>query len=172
MTALTQPQMDNLRRPGTCPRARVAPELAEGLAEEGVRSGLRRQPWRAHDMQATRHAPRATLQAPVAPQHPSLPDPPRAHAQGALQTLGARAAKLRLADGVARTVAERAMTRPLKADAPTAAATLAGCSGLQTALTPAPAPTERVQDRDQARAAVAQACRAGTTVPLAGRPLC
>ena len=131
----------------------------------------RRNPGRAEAMRATRQAKRATLQAQVATQHPDLTDPPRANAQGALQKLVARAAKLRLAGWVALTVAARALTLTLKEDAPTAVAKLAGCSGLQTALTPQQANTEIGHDRYKALAAVERAFRTCKTAPLAVRPI-
>src|SRR5437879_2762916 len=107
-------------------------ELAEVLADEGVRYVLRRNPVRAQEVRDTRHATLATLQAHGAKQNQYLTDPPRANAQGALQKRVARADKLRMADGVELTVAERAMTLPVQEDAQTEAAKLDGCSVLKT----------------------------------------
>jgi hypothetical protein len=171
MTAMTKPQMEQLLRTGTWHLDLFEQEWAEGLTDEGSCDGLRRHPLRAQAMRATRHAKLATLQAQVAKQHHDLTDHPRAHAQGALQQRVARAETLRMADWVKLTVAERALTLTLKEEAQTEAAQLDGCSGLQTALTPAQAPKELVHDRDKALASVAHAFRACKTVPLAVRPL-
>jgi hypothetical protein len=146
-------------------------ELAEVLADEGVRYVLRRNPVRAQEMRDTRHAKLATLQAQVAKQNQYLTDHPRANAQGALQKLVARAEKLRIADWVELTVAERAMTLTIKEDAQTEAAKLDGCYVLKTDLTPAQAPKEMVHDRYKDLASVEQAFRACKTVHLEVRPI-
>jgi hypothetical protein len=162
--------MEQLRRTGVWHMDLCAQEVAAGLAAAGRRSGRRRHPVRAQARRDTRPATRATLQAQVATQNPSLPDQPRANAQGALQQLVAKAAKRRLADGVALPVEARSLTLALHEDAQTDAATLAGCDVLNTALTPQHAPKARVQDRDTALASVAQACRTCQTAHRAGRP--
>ena len=53
-------------------------ELAEVLADEGIRYVLRRNPVRAQEVQDTRHAKLATLQALVAKHNQYLTDHPRA----------------------------------------------------------------------------------------------
>ncbi len=115
-------------------------EVAEVLAEEGLRYVLRRNPVRAQEVRDTRHAKLAKLQAQVAMKNQYLTDQPRANAQGALQKLVARAEKLRIADWVELTVAERALTLTIKEDAQQEAAKLDGCYVLKTDLTPAQAP--------------------------------
>src|SRR5215475_15706992 len=115
-------------------------ELAEVRAEEGVRYVLRRNPMRAQEMRDTRQAKLATLQAQVAQQNHYLTDHPRANAQGALQKLVARAEKLRIADWIELTVAERALTRTGTEAAQAGAAKLDGCYVLKTDRTPAQAP--------------------------------
>ncbi len=171
ITAITKPQIEKLLRTGTFQMELFEQELAEVLADEGVRYVLRRNPMRAQEMRDTRHAKLATLQAHVAKQNHYLTDHPRAHAQGALQKLVARAEKLRIADWVELTVAERAMTLTIKEDAQTAAAKLDGCSVLKTDLTPAQAPKERGHDRYKDLASVAQAFRSCKTVHLEVRPI-
>src|SRR5262245_54630050 len=111
ITAITKPQIEKLLRTGTFHMELFAQELAEVLAEGGVRYVLRRNPMRAQDMRDTRQAKLATLQAQVAKQNHYLTDHPRANTQGALQKLVARAEKLRIADWVELTVAERALTQ-------------------------------------------------------------
>ena len=171
ITAITKPQMEKLLRTGTFQRELFEQELAEVLADEGVRYVLRRNPMRAQEMRDTRHAKLATLQAHVAKQTQYLTDHPRANAQGALQKLVARAEKLRMADWVALTVVERAMTLTIKEEAQTEAAKLDGCSVLKTDLTPAQAPKEMVHDRYKDLASVEQAFRACKTVHLEVRPI-
>jgi hypothetical protein len=146
-------------------------ELAEVLADEGLRYVLRRNPVRAQEVRDTRHAKLATLQALVAKHNQYLTDHPRANAQGALQKLVARAEKLRIADWVELTVAERAMTLTIKEDAQTEAAKLDGCYVLKTDLTPAQAPKEMVHDRYKDLASVEQAFRSCKTVHLEVRPI-
>src|SRR6266404_1982391 len=171
ITAMTKPQSEKRLRTGTCQLALFEQALAEVLADAGVRYVLRRHPVRAQEVRDTRHAQLATLQAHVAKQNPYLTDHPRANAQGALQKRVARAEKLRLADWVALTVAERVLTLTVQEDAQTAAAKLDGCSGLKTDLTPAQAPKEMVHDRSKDLASVEPAFRTCTTAPLAVRPI-
>jgi hypothetical protein len=171
ITAITKPQIEKLLRTGTFQMELFEQELAEVLADEGVRYVLRRNPMRAQEMRDTRHAKLATLQAQVAKQNQYLTDHPRAHAQGALQKLVARAEKLRIADWVELTVAERAMTLTIKEDAQTEAAKLDGCYVLKTDLTPAQAPKEMVHDRYKDLASVEQAFRSCKTVHLEVRPI-
>src|SRR6266567_5023817 len=130
ITAITKPQIDKLLRTGTFQMDLFDQELAEVLTEEGIRYVLRRNPVRAQEVRDTRHAKLATLQAQVAKQNQYLTDHPRANAQGAVQKLVARAEKLRIADWVKLTVAERAMTLTIKEDAQQEAAKLDGCSVL------------------------------------------
>jgi hypothetical protein len=163
--------MATLLRTGTLQLDRCDQEVAEVRAEDGIRYGLRRHPVRAQAVRDTRHAQLATRQAHGAQQTHYLTDHPRAPAQGALQKLGARAAKLRLADWIDLTVAERTITLTIQEDAQTDAAQLDGCYVLKTDLPPAQAPKERGHDRDQDRASVAQAFRTCTTAHRAGRPL-
>ncbi|HSX82625.1 MAG TPA: IS1634 family transposase [Candidatus Saccharimonadia bacterium] len=171
ITAITKPQIDKLLRTGTFQMELFEQELAEVLADEGVRYVLRRNPMRAQEMRDTRHAKLATLQAHVAKQNQYLTDHPRANAQGALQKLVARAVKLRIADWVELTVAERAMTLTIKEDAQTEAAKLDGCYVLKTDLTPAQAPKEMVHDRYKDLASVEQAFRTCKTAHLEVRPI-
>jgi hypothetical protein len=92
ITAITQPQIDKLLRTGTLQMDLFDQEVAEVLADEGLRYVLRRNPVRAQEVRDTRHATLATLQAQVAKQNQSLTDHPRANAQGALQQRVAKAA--------------------------------------------------------------------------------
>src|SRR5262252_1876801 len=95
ITAMTKPQIDKLLRTGTFQMDLFDQELAEVLADEGIRYVLRRNPVRAQEVQDTRHAKLATLQALVAKSNQYLTDHPRANAQGAWQKLMARASPQR-----------------------------------------------------------------------------
>ena len=119
ITAITKPQIEKLLRTGTLQMDLFDQELAEVLADEGIRYVLRRNPVRAQEVRDTRHAKLATLQAQVAKQNQYLTDHPRAKAQGALQKLVARAKKLRIADWVELTVEERSITLTINEDAQT-----------------------------------------------------
>jgi hypothetical protein len=169
--AITKPQIDKLLRTGVLQLALFDQEVAEVLAEEGIRYVLRRNPVRAQEMRDTRQAKLATLQAQVAKQNQYLTDHPRANAQGALQQLVARAEKLRLADWVELTLTERTLTLTVQEDAQTEAAKLDGCYVLKTDLTPAQAPQELVHDRYKDLASVEQAFRTCKTAHLEVRPL-
>jgi len=171
ITAMTKPQIEKLLRQGTFQMDLFDQELAEVLADEGIRYVLRRNPVRAQEVRDTRHAKLATLQAHVAKQNHYLTDHPRAHAQGALHKLVARAEKLRIAAWVELTVAERTMTLTVQEDAQTEAAKLAGCYVLKTDLTPAQAPKELVHDRYKDLASVEQAFRSCKTAHLEVRPI-
>jgi hypothetical protein len=171
ITAITKPQIDKLLRTGTLQMDLFDQEVAEVLTDEGIRYVLRRNPMRAQEMRDSRHAKLATLQAQVAKQNQYLTDHPRANAQGALEKLVARAEKLRIADWIALTVVERALTLTIKEDAQTEAAKLDGCYVLKTDLTPAQAPKELVHDRYKDLASVEHAFRTCKTAHLAVRPI-
>src|SRR5262247_871512 len=109
ITAITKPQIEKLLRTGTLQMDLFDQEVAEVLADEGLRYVLRRNPVRAQEVRDTRHAKLVKLQAQVAMKHQYLTDHPRANAQGALQKLVARAEKLRLADWIELTLEERAL---------------------------------------------------------------
>jgi hypothetical protein len=126
---------------------------------------------RAQEIQDTRHAKLATLQAHVAKQNQYLTDHPRANAQGALQKLVARAEKLRIADWVELILEERALKLTVNASAQQEAAKLDGCYVLKTDLPPAQAPKEMVHDRYKDLASVEQAFRTCKTAHLEVRPL-
>jgi Transposase DDE domain len=171
ITAITKPQIEKLLRQGTLQMDLFDQELAEVLAEEGLRYVLRRNPVRAQEIQDTRHAKLATLQAHVAKQNQYLTAHPRAHAQGALQKLVARAEKLRIADWVELTLEERTLTLTVNASAQQEAAKLDGCYVLKTDLTPTQVPKEMVHDRYTDLASVEQAFRTCKTAHLEVRPL-
>jgi Transposase DDE domain len=171
ITAITKPQIEKLLRTGTFQMDLFDQELAEVLADEGIRYVLRRNPVRAQEVRDTRHAKLATLQALVAKHNQYLADHPRANVQGAWQKLVARAATLRIADWGELTVAERAMTLIVHADAQTEAAKLDGCYVLKTDLTPAQAKKELVHDRYKDLASVERAFRTCKTAHLEVRPI-
>jgi hypothetical protein len=171
ITAITKPQIENLLRTGTFQMELFEQELAEVLADEGVRYVLRRNPVRAQEVRANRQAKLATLQAQVAKQNHYLTDHPRANAQRALQKLVAKAEKLRLADWVELTLEERAITLTANASGQQEEAKLDGCYVLKTDLTPAQAPKEMVHDRYKDLASVEQAFRTCKTVHLEMRPI-
>src|SRR5262249_60107021 len=112
------PQIEKLLRTGTFQMDLFDQELAEVLADEGIRYVLRRNPVRAQEVQDTRHAKLTTLQALVAKYNQYLTDHPRAKPQGAWHKLVARATTLRIADWVELTVAARATTLTALDDAP------------------------------------------------------
>jgi hypothetical protein len=171
ITAITKPQIAKLLRVGTFQLELFEQELAEVLAEEGVRYVLRRNPVRAQEVSEARLAKLATLQALVAQHNHYLTEHPRADAQGALQKLVARATTLRLSDWVELILVERTITLTINEDAQTEAAKLDGCYVLKTDLTPAQAPKEMVHDRYKDLASVEQAFRACKTVHLEVRPI-
>jgi hypothetical protein len=146
-------------------------ELAEVLADEGVRYVLRRNPVRAQEVRDNRQAKLAKLQALVAQHNHYLKEHPRADAQGALQKLVARAKKLRLSDWVELTLEERSMTLTVNASVQQEEAKLDGCYVLKTDLTPVQAPKEMVHDRYKDLASVERAFRSCKTVHLEVRPI-
>jgi hypothetical protein len=171
ITAITKPQIEKLLRTGTFQMELFEQELAEVLADEGVRYVLRRNPVRAQEVRENRQAKLAALQAQVAKQNQYLTDHPRANAPGALQKLVAKAAKLRLADWVELTLEERAITLTVNASGQQEEAKLDGCYVLKTDLTPAQAPKEMVHERYKDLASVEQAFRTCKTVHLEMRPI-
>jgi Transposase DDE domain len=171
ITAITKPQIEKLLRTGTFQMELFEQELAEVLADEGIRYVLRRNPVRAQEVRENRQAKLATLQALVAKHTHYLQEHPRADAQRALQKVVARATTLRLSDWVELTLTERTITLTINADAQTEAAKLDGCYVLKTDLTPTQAPKEMVHDRYKDLASVEQAFRACKTVHLEVRPI-
>src|SRR5499433_3812573 len=171
ITAITKPQIEKLLRTGTLQMGLFDQELAEVLTDEGLRYVLRRNPVRAQEVQDTRRAKLATLQALVAKHNQYLADHPRANVQGAWQKRVARAQTLRIADWVELTIEERTITLTVKTNAQQEAAKLDGCSVLKTDLTPAQAPKELVPDRYQDLASVEQAFRTCKTGHLEVRPI-
>src|SRR6266699_1267228 len=171
ITAITKPQIEKLLRTGTFQMDLFDQELAEVLAEEGIRYVLRSNPVRAQEVRDTRHAKLATLQAQVAKQNQYLTDHPRANAQGAVQKLVARAKQLRVADWVELTLVERSMTLTINEEAQTEATKLDGCYVLKTDLTPTQAPKEMVHDRYKDLASVEHAFRTCKTTHLEVRPI-
>jgi hypothetical protein len=171
ITAITKPQIETLLRTGTFQMDLFDQELAEVLADEGIRYVLRRNPVRAQEVRDTRQAKLATLQALVAKSNQYLTDHPRAKPQGAWQKLVARATTLRIADWVELTVAERTITLTVLEDAQREAAKLDGCYVLKTDLTPAQAPKELVHDRYKDLASVEHAFRTCKTAHLEVRPI-
>jgi hypothetical protein len=171
ITAITKPQIDKLLRTGTFQLELFEQELAEVLADEGVRYVLRRNPVRAQEVRENRQAKLATLQALVAKHNHYLTEHPRADAQGALQKLVARAKTLRLSDWVELTLEERAITLTVNASAQQEAAKLDGCYVLKTDLTPQQAKKELVHDRYKELASVEHAFRTCKTAHLEVRPI-
>jgi hypothetical protein len=171
ITAITKPQIEKLLRTGTFQMDLFDQELAEVLADEGIRYVLRRNPVRAQEVRDHRQAKLATLQALVAKHNRYLTDHPRANPQGAWQKLVTRAKTLRIADWVELTVAERSIVLMVHEDAQTEAAKLDGCYVLKTDLTLTQAPKEMVHDRYKALASVEQAFRSCKTAHLEVRPI-
>ena len=170
ITAITKPQIEKLLRTGTFQMELFEQELAEVLADEGVRYVLRRNPVRAQEVRENRQAKLVTLQALVAQHNHYLKEHPRADAPGALQKLVARAKTLRLSDWVELTLEERTITLTVNTSGQQEAAKLDGCYVLKTDLTPAQAPKELVHDRYKDLASVERAFRSCKTVHLEMRP--
>src|SRR5499433_722505 len=171
ITAITKPQIEKLLKQGTLQLDLFDQEVAEVLADEGIRYVLRRNPVRAQEVRDTRHAKLATLQAHIAKKNQYLTDHPRAKPQGAWQKLVARATTLRIADWVELTVEERSITLHVNTSAQQDEAKLDGCYVLKTDLTPAQAPKEMVHDRYKDLASVEQAFRSCKTAHLEVRPI-
>jgi transposase len=171
ITAITKPQIEKLLGTGTFQMELFDQELAEVLTDEGLRYVLRRNPLRAQEVRETRQAKLAKLQALVTQRNQYLADHPRANAQGAWQKLVASATKLRIADWVELTVAERAISLTVKTSAQQEAAQLDGCYVLKTDLTPQQAHKELVHDRYKDLASVEHAFRTCKTAHLEVRPI-
>jgi len=171
ITAITKPQIEKLLRTGTFQMELFEQELAEVLADEGVRYVLRRNPVRAQEVRDNRQAKLVTLQALVAKHNHYLKEHPRADAPGALQKLVARAKTLRLSDWIELTLEERTITLTVHASGQQEEAKLDGCYVLKTDLTPAQAPKEMVHDRYKDLASVERAFRSCKTVHLEVRPI-
>jgi transposase len=171
ITAITKPQIEKLLHQGTLQMDLFDQELAEVLADEGIRYVLRRNPVRAQEVRDTRDAKLAKLHVQVAKKNQYLTDHPRASAQGAVQKLMASAKQLRIADWVELTVEERSITLHVNTSAQQDEAKLDGCYVLKTDLTPAQAPKAMVHDRYKDLASVEHAFRTCKTAHLEVRPI-
>jgi Transposase len=171
ITAITKPQIEKLLRTGTFQMDLFDQELAEVLADEGIRYVLRRNPVRAQEVRESRQSKLAKLQAQVAKQNQYLTDHPRANAQGVLQKLVASAKKLRLSDWVELTLEDRSLTLTINASGQQEEAKLDGCYVLKTDLTPQQAKKEIVHDRYKDLASVEHAFRTCKTAHLEVRPI-
>ena len=171
ITAITKPQIEKLLKQGTFQMELFDQELAEVLTAEGVRYVLRRNPWRAQEIMASRQSKLTKLSAELAKHNQYLKTHPRANAQRALQKLNARAEKLVISDWVVLTLEQRLVNLTLKAEAQTARAKLDGCYALKTDLTPGQASKEIVHERYKDLAFVEQAFRSCKTVHLELRPV-
>src|SRR5438128_9362989 len=171
ITAITKPQIEKLLRTGTLQMDLFDQELAEVLADEGIRYVLRRNPVRAQEVRESWQSKLAKLQAQVAKQKQYLTDHPRANAQGALQKLFASAKKLRTSDWVELTVEDRSLTLTINASGQQEEAKLDGCYVLKTDLTPQQAKKEIVHDRYKDLASVEHAFRTCKTAHLEVRPI-
>src|SRR6266446_5473619 len=171
ITAITKPQIEKLLRQGTFQMDLFDQELAEVLADEGLRYVLRRNPVRAQEVRDTRQAKLAKLQAQVAKHNQYLTDHPRANAKGAVQKLVTSAKKLRIADWVELTLEDRSMTLTVNASVQQEEAKLDGCYVLKTDLTPQQAKKEIVHDRYKDLASVEYAFRTCKTGHLEVRPI-
>src|SRR5256712_889637 len=171
ITAITKPQIEKLLRQGTFQMDLFDQELAEVLADEGLRYVLRRNPVRAQEVRDTRQAKLAKLQAQVAKHNQYLTDHPRANAKGAVQKLVTSAKKLRIADWVELTLEDRSMTLTVNASVQQEEAKLDGCYVLKTDLTPQQAKKEIVHDRYKDLASVEHAFRTCKTAHLEVRPI-
>jgi hypothetical protein len=168
---MTKPQIEKLLRTGTFQMELFEQEVAEVLADEGIRYVLRRNPVRAQAVRESRQSQLATLQAQVAKQNQYLTDHPRANAPGALRKLVASAKKLRLADWVELTVEDRSLILTINASGQQEEAKLDGCNVLKTDLTPQQANKAIVHDRYKDLASLEHALRTCKTAHLEVRPI-
>ena len=171
ITAITKAQIRSLLKQRVLQRELFDNDLAEVRADDGVRYILRRNPFRASEVRATRDDKLRTLREFADRQTRYLAEHPRAKVEVALRNTTRRYEKLRLSHWASVKAEGREISVSVDEDALAQVAELDGCYVLKTDLAPVAASKETVHDRYKDLALVEQAFRTSKTVQLEMRPI-
>jgi len=171
ITAITKAQIRSLLKQRVLQRELFDNDLAEVKTNDGVRYILRRNPFRASEVRATRDDKLRSLREFADKQTRYLGEHPRAKVDVALRNTTRRYEKLRLSDWASVKARGREISVSVDEDALAQVAELDGCYVLKTDLAPVAASKETVHDRYKDLALVEQAFRTSKTVQLEMRPI-
>lgn len=171
ITAITKAQIRSLLKQRVLQRELFDNDLAEVRADDGVRYILRRNPFRASEIRATRDDKLRSLREFADKQTRYLAEHPRAKVEVALRNTARRYEKLRLSGWASVKAQGREISVSVDEDALAQVAQLDGCYVLKTDLAPVAASKETVHDRYKDLALVEQAFRTSKTVQLEMRPI-
>jgi len=171
ITAISKPQIETLLSQGEIQMGLFDETLNEIITREGRRHILRRNPFRAEEMAATREDKKDSVRQLDEKQNAYLAEHPRASVEVAVRKVAERISRLRL-DGWLRVAADGRRLL-LKEDVEALAETskLDGCYCLTTDLTAEQASKKTVHDRYKDLAQVERAFRTSKTGHLELRPI-
>ena len=171
ITAITKPQIETLLAQGEIQMELFDETLSEVTTNDGRRYVLRRNPFRAEEMAASRRDKRASVERLAKGQNTYLAEHPRARVDVAMRKVTERIKRLKL-DGWLRVSAnDRTLVREEDAEALAEVSKLDGCYCLTTDLTAKQASKETVHDRYKDLAQVERAFRTSKTGHLELRPI-
>ena len=171
ITAITKPQIEKLLKQNVIQMNLFDETVAEVVDDEvDVRYVLRRNPQRAMEVAATRHAKLAKLQQRVGVQNTYLAEHPRAAVDVARRKIEAFHKKLRL-PAIELNVIDRTISITKQVEAWQEVSKLDGCYCLKTDLSSKQASKETVHDRYKDLSQVEWAFRTSKTSLLEARPI-
>ena len=171
ITAITKPQIESLLTAGVLTMSLFDQELAEVLADDGLRYILRRNPVRAAEMAASRKDKLNAVRRQVDRQNVYLKEHPKAKADVAVGKVLARCRKLRVDAWVSAAAEGRVISLTVDEPALAEVQKLDGCYVLKTDLTKRQADAQTVHARYKDLAFVEWAFRTSKTVQLEMRPI-
>ena len=171
ITAITKPQIETLLKKNVIQMGLFEQELAEVSTHEGLRYVLRRNPFRAQEIQQSRQDKLDALKKEIAKQNRYLEEHPRAEVAVSLRKLNARSRQLNISEWTLLSALERTITLAIDNDRFTEEAKLDGCYVLKTDLSAAVVTKETIHNRYKDLALVESAFRTSKTMELEMRPI-
>jgi hypothetical protein len=170
LTALSKPTIERLVQEGVLQMSLFDERICE-VGEDGRRYILRRNPYRAEEMAATRKRKFASLNAKAEEATSYLLEHPRARTDLAITRMEARVKKLGMDKYCQVELSERTVTVRLNEEAMVESSRLDGCYVIVTDLSKSQADAETVHARYKDLAKVEQAFRISKTGHLELRPV-
>lgn len=170
ITAITKPQIRSLIKKGVFQLDLFDQSLCE-VRHEGVRYVLRRNPYRAEEMAASRTSRLAALKALAAEQNRYLAEHPRADQHAAWKRVLEKEARLKLGSLVTVTAADRRIEVEVDTEYIAELEELDGCYAIMSDLPPEAADAKVIHDRYKDLTLVESAFRTCKTTHLEVRPV-
>ncbi|MDI6734637.1 MAG: IS1634 family transposase, partial [bacterium] len=171
ITAITKPQIEKLLAQEVIQMSLFDQELAEVQTDEGIRYVLRRNPFRAQEVQASREGKFQSLQLEVSKQNQRLAEHPRARMDVSLRKVRERCKTLKLSEWVTPLSSEREISLTVNEEILSETAKLDGCYVLKTDIKKEIVSKEIIHTRYKDLALVEWAFRTSKTVELEMRPV-